>query len=144
MATPYIIPLGFIDQTTEDGGTFTLTNPKESLSLRLNTPVTVWRYSREQLALAKIRGVICAVGYITATFRTVESQIAPCWVEKEVILREKTPVYLALENSFEPDPGRMLTQEQANTMQNVARKYRHLKSGGPKVQASSNDPEQYT
>ena len=64
MATPYIMPLGFIERTTEDGGTFTLTNPKESVSLRLNTPVAVWRYSPGQLALAKIRGVICAVGSV--------------------------------------------------------------------------------
>ena len=77
MAKLYIAPLGFIERLIEDGATFTLTNPKDSLELRYNTPVTVWRYSPEQLALAKIRGLISAVGYVTATFRTVESLIDP-------------------------------------------------------------------
>ncbi len=144
MARPYIAPFGFIERLTDDGATFTLSNPKDSLGLLPNTPITVWRYSPEQLALAKIRGLISAVGYVTATFTTAEFQIDPRWPENEEILREKSPVYLALENSFEPDPGRMLTQEQVNTMQNVVRNYRHLRSGGPKARASSDDPDQDT
>ncbi len=144
MARPYIAPFGFIERLTGDGATFTLSKPNDSPDLLPNTPITVWRYSPEQLALAKIRGFISTVGYVTATFTTVEFQIDPRWPENEEILREKTPVYIALENSFEPDPGRMLTQEQANTMQNVARNYRNLRSGGPKDRASSDDPEQDT
>ena len=77
MARPYIAPLGFIESITEDGATFTLSNPQDSATLKSNTPVTVWRYSPEQLALAKIRGIISAVGYVTATFNTVESLIDP-------------------------------------------------------------------
>ena len=77
MTTPYIIPLGFIDRTTEEGTTFLLTNPEDSLGLKLGTPVTVWRYSPEQLALTKIRGLVSAVRYVTAIFRTVESVIDP-------------------------------------------------------------------
>ena len=62
MARPYIAPLGFIESLTEDGATFTLSNHQDSAVLQSNTPVTVWRYSPEQLALAKIRGIIGAVG----------------------------------------------------------------------------------
>ena len=131
MATPYIMPLGFIDRPTEDGAILTLSNPEDSLSLRSDTPVTVWRYSPEQLALAKMRGLISAVGYVTATFRTVEFQIDPRWPEDEEILRQRTPVYLALEATFEPDPGRMLTREQAERMRNAAAQYRKLRSGDP-------------
>ena len=136
MARPYIAPLGFIECLTEDGATFTLSTPKDSLILQSNTPVTVWRYSPEQLALAKIRGVISAVGYVTATFRIVESAIDPRWPEEE-ILREKTPVYLALEGTFEPDPGRMLTREHANAIQSISPKYRKLRSGDPRNEAES-------
>ena len=131
MARPYIAPFGFIERLTEDGAIFTLSNPEDSLSLRSNTPVTVWRYSPELLALAKMRGLISAVGYVTATFRTVEFQIDPRWPEDEEILRERTPVYLALEATFEPDPDRMLTREQAETMRNLAAQYRKLRSGDP-------------
>ena len=82
MAAPYIMPLGFIERTTEKGTIFLLTNPENSLGLKLNTPVTVWRYSPEQLALGKIRGLISAVGYVTATFGTIESVIDARWPVK--------------------------------------------------------------
>ena len=139
MTTPYIMPLGFIDRTTGEGTIFLLTNPEDSLGLKLGAPVTVWRYSPEQLALAKIRGLITAVRYVTATFRTVESVIDARWPEEEEILREKTPIYLALEDSFEPDPRRMLTQEQADRIQSTVHKYRKLRSGDPQNEADSHD-----
>ena len=85
MARPYILPLGFIDRTTDSGAVFLLTNPEDSAALEAGTPVTVWRYSHEQLALAKIRGLICAVGFVTARFRTVESVINHRW-PKEVVI----------------------------------------------------------
>ena len=40
MTTLYIMPLGFIDRPTEDGAIIMLTNPEESTSLKLATPVT--------------------------------------------------------------------------------------------------------
>ena len=134
MAKPYIIPIGFIDRTTDNRTIFLLNNPEDSLGLKLDTPVTVWRHSPEQLALAKVRGVISAVGHVTATFRTVESIIDARWPEEE-ILREKPPVYLALENSFEPDPSRMLTQDQVDHMQSIVSKNRGLKSGDTQNEA---------
>ena len=126
MATPYIMPLGFIHRPTEDGTTIMLTNPEDSLNLELGTPVTVWRYSQGRLAIARVRGRISAVGYVTATFITVESQTDPRWPEDEQLLLPKTPVYLAQPDSFEPDPSRMLTQEQAETMQGLAELYARL------------------
>ena len=129
MATPYIAPFGFITQTTQDGAIFILSNAQDSANLSPGTPVTVWRYSPEHLALAKIRGLITAVGYVTATFRTVESTIDPRWPEEEQILRDKTSVYLALEGTFEPHPGRMLTQEKANRLRSFGQQYRNLRGG---------------
>ena len=62
MAKPYINPIGFIDRTTDNRTIFLLNNPEDSRGLKLDAPVTVWRYSPDQLALAKVRGVISAVG----------------------------------------------------------------------------------
>ena len=135
MAKRYIAPLGFIRQTTDDGAIFTLAEARDSENLGNNTTVTVWRYSPEQLALAKIRGLITAVGYVTATFRTVESKIDVRWPEEEQILRERTPVYLAIEDTFEPNPRRMLTQQQADRMRNFGQDYRRLRSGNPQGNA---------
>ena len=126
MATPYIMPLGFIDRSTETGATFILTNPEDSLSLSTGTHVTVWRYSPEQLAIAKLRGYVSAVGYTTATFTTIEHQQDPRWPEDLTVVRATAPVFLALENSFEPDPERKLTPEQAKAMRRLATRYAEL------------------
>ena len=41
-------------------------------------------------------------------------------------MREKTPVYLAKENSFEPDPSRTLTAEQMERLRHLSRQYRDI------------------
>ena len=126
MARPYINPLGFIDRPTEDGAVILLTNPEDSLSLRLPTPITVWRYSPELLAIGKLRGSISTVGYTTATFTTIETLTDPRWPDDLPIIRTAAPVFLALGDSFEPDPDRKLTQEQAEAMRRIARRYAEL------------------
>ena len=60
---------------------------------------------------------------LTATFSAVETTTDPRWPSDEDVLRPKTPVFLALNESFDPDPSRMLTQEQANRMETYARLY---------------------
>ena len=79
MARPYAVPIGYIERPTDEGATFILNNAEDSKSLRINTPATVWRYSPGQLALAKVRGLISAVGYVTATcgFSGGEPDMAP-------------------------------------------------------------------
>ena len=103
MPTAYIMPLGFIDRTTENGATFILTNPEDALSLKTDTPITVWRYSPEQLAIGRVRGRVTAVGYTTATFAAVEYHNDPRWPEEMPVIRPAAPVFLAMENSFDPD-----------------------------------------
>ena len=142
MARPYIMPLGFIDRTTDNGGVFVLNDPGDSAELKPGTPVTVWRYSPDQLALAKIRGLISNIGYVTARFRTVESIMDDRWPEEEEVLRKRTPVYLALKDSFQPDPGRMLTQEQTDRMERITQSYRILRSGRAQSQDRSHGVEE--
>ena len=132
MPTPLIMPMGFIDRPTEDGAIIMLTNPEESITLRLATPVTLWRYNQARLAVAKIRGEISDVGYVTATFTTVETLIDARWPENQKVMRPATPVYLALPGSFEPDTSRMLTPERAEAMQRLAAAYAKItKPDGP-------------
>ena len=109
MIPQYLNPLGFVDKPDETGATFILTNPKESKTLEPGTPVTIWRYSRGLLALDRIQGEITRVGYTTAVFTITGRETGPRWPEDQEILREKTPVYLGLKDSFEPDMSRMLT-----------------------------------
>ena len=126
MARPYIMPLGFIDRVTEDGAIILLTNPEDSLSLSTGTPITVWRYSPELLAVGRLRGSINTVGYTTATFITAETRNDSRWAEDLPIIRPAAPVFLALRDSFEPDRDRKLTQEQAEAMHRIAQRYAEL------------------
>ena len=82
MPEPRILPLGFIDRTTDDGAIIMLTRTSESHDIQPDTPVTLRNRSTEATpATARVRGVITSVGYVTATFKTVEtrqgSQLAP-------------------------------------------------------------------
>ena len=129
MAIPHIMPLGFIHRRTDDGAIIMLNNPRESQTLKLGTPVTLWRYSPGRLAVAKVRGAVSAVGYVTATFEIVESQIDPRWPANQEIIRPGVPVYLAAPDSFEPDLSRMITPEQAEEIQRLAERHRRISRG---------------
>ena len=113
MATAYFIPLGFIDRLEGDSAIFTLTNPKDVESLVPGTPVTVWNYSPQHLAVARTRGAITDLGGLKATFRAVDLALGPEWPEEEVTMKPGLPVYLALPDSFEPDSSRMPSREEA-------------------------------
>ena len=126
MAKPYIMPIGFIDRTTDDGVIMMLTNPSDSLSLKLETPVTIRRSARDGQSEAKVRGRITGVGHTTATFSIVESQLDPDWPADQAIMLKDTPVYLALPSTFEPDPSRTVTREQADSLKKLARRYSEL------------------
>ena len=128
MATPYINPLGFVDKNSEDGVSFILTNAEDSPDLNRNISVTVWRYSPKHLAMAKIRGTICAVGHTTADFSITDSQMDPRWPGDRDVLQPGIPVYLALPDSYEPDPGRMLSQEETDAIQRESARSREFKS----------------
>lgn len=130
MGTPYIMPFGFIDRPTDTGATFILTNPEDSFSLKTGTPVTVWRYSPEHLAIGRLRGCVSAIGYTTATFATVECRNDRRWPEELPVIRRAAPVFLALADSFDPDPERKLTPDQAQAMRRLALRYAELAGTG--------------
>ena len=129
--TPYINPLGFIDQRTRRGVRFLLTNPDDSRTLKVGDPVTLSQPSTDGLALAIMRGEIVAVGYVTATFTIAEAILDANWPHNEDTIRDKTPVYLAKENSFEPDPSRMLTAEQVENLRHLSQRYTNIKRNEP-------------
>ena len=134
MPRQYLNPLGFIDKPTETGATFILTDPEDSRNLEPGTPVTIWRYSRELLALDRIRGEITRVGYTTAVFTVTGRETADRWPKNQAALRENTPVYLALKDSFEPDMRRMLSPEQAASMAKHLQRYAELTGRASKEQ----------
>ena len=136
MTRQYLNPLGFIDRLTETGATIILTNSKDSKDLEPGTPVTVWRYSRGLLALDRIRGEISRVGHTTASFIVAARETGPRGPQGQETLRQKTPVYLALKDSFEPDVSRMLSPEQAAEIARRAQMYTQVTGRTPKAPES--------
>ena len=127
MAAPRLLPLGFIDRTTDDGAIIMLTRPSESHTLRRDTPVTLLSRSTGQTpATARVRGIITAVGYVTATFKAVETHKHPNWPQEQPVLQRGTPVYQALPDSFQPDPARTMSKEQADRLSRLAARYRAI------------------
>lgn len=127
MPEPRLLPLGFIDRTTDDGAIIMLTIPSESHNIRPETPVTLrgWNTGTTN-ATARVRGVITSVGYVTATFKAVETSRAPNWPPDQPVLQRRLPVYQALPDSFKPDPARTLTDEQAADLDRLAARYREI------------------
>lgn len=123
----HILPLGFIDRTTEDGAVIMLTKPSDSHLLSLDTPVAIQTQSvQEPTATARVRGLITAVGFVTATFRTIESEADPNWPKNEQTLPKDTPVFQALPSTFHPDPSRTLTPEQVEDLRRIATLFRDV------------------
>lgn len=122
-----ILPLGFIDRPTDGGAIIMLTKPSDSHRLKPETPVTLMtRSTGERAASARVRGLITAVGYVTATFRISETRTHGNWPEGEEILRRGTPVYQALPDSFKRDPQRTLSKEEAESLRRLAAKYQQI------------------
>ena len=127
MPEPRLLPLGFIDRTTDDGAIIMLTNPSESHNILPETPVTVrGRNTGTTRATARVRGAITSVGYVTATFKAVEASRTPDWPPDQPVLQRGLPVYQALPDSFKPDPTRTLTDEQAADLDRLAARYREI------------------
>ena len=141
MTNQRILPLGFVDKTTEDGAIMLLTNPSDSHSLSPETSVTLqMRSAKGTGATATARGFITAIGYVTATFRVVETRTDTDWPDGELILRRGTPVYQALPNSFIPDPARTLTDEQSEGLRHLATRYRETNRPGRQTSDSAPRP----
>ena len=118
-----ILPLGFTIQATHEATVMLLTDPRESNTLKPGTPVTAWRYSAGHLALGKAKGTIIEVGYATAKFVISDTETDPRWPEDQDVIRPKTPVFLAVEDTFEPDPSRILTDELAQGIRRRAARH---------------------
>ena len=99
MTRPKIMPIGIIEQSTENGAIFTLTRPGDHSTLKIHSPVRVWNTHWDQDEIpsgAMVRGHITEIGPTTATFKVVESKIGPYWPQDADPLAPGCFVHLAL------------------------------------------------
>ena len=75
-----IMPIGIIQQPTEEGATFRLTRPGDHSILKTNSPVVVLKAQIDQediISGVMVRGQITKIGPTTAAFTTAESWADP-------------------------------------------------------------------
>ena len=105
MATPPIMPVGFIKERTSDGAVFTLAQPGQPSRLEKGDHVTVWSHRPEKSATARVLGVVTDVRDATGTFTVVKTEMDGPWPADADPLELGNPVYRALEGTYEPDPA---------------------------------------
>ena len=110
-----IMPIGIIEQSTEDSAIFTLTRPEDRSTLKINARVMVWNAHRDDEDVPSgvmVWGHIAEIGATTATFKTDEISTGPYYPKDADPLAPGSFVYLALSNFFEVDRSQIATREE--------------------------------
>ena len=77
-----IMPIGIIEQHTEDSAIFKLTRPGDDSALKINSPMMVWNTHLDHEDTPSgviVRGHVTEIDPTTATFKVTESKIGPYW-----------------------------------------------------------------
>ena len=117
-----IMPIGIIQQPTEDGATFRLTRPGNHSTLKINSSVIVRNTHSDHEDIPSgvmIRGQVTEIGPTTATFKMVESKVGPCWPKDADTLASGCFVRLALPDSFEIDRSQIATRDEWKFMEKL-------------------------
>ena len=140
MTKPTIMPIGIIEQSTEDGAIFKLTRPGDDSALKINSPVMVWNTHRDDEDIPSgvmVRGHVTEIGPTTATFKVVESRLGPYWPKDTDVLVPGSFVHLALPGSFDVDRCQIATREEEKFLVKLemARQFKEVRerndSGSP-------------
>ena len=110
-----IMPVGMIEQSTEDGAIFILTRPGDHSILKINSPVKVRNTHCDQEDIpsgARVRGHVTEIGPTTAAFKVVESRTGPYWPTDTDPLAPGCFVHLALPDSSEIYRSQIATSDE--------------------------------
>ena len=117
-----IMPIGIIQQSTEEGATFKLTRPGDHSILKTNSSVVVWNAQIDQediISGVMVRGQITEIGPTSATFTTAESWADPNWPKDTEVLVPGNFVHLALPGSFEIARSQIATQDEMEFLERI-------------------------
>lgn len=117
------MPLGIIEQVTDDGAIFVMCRPTDSEDVSAGQPVTVWEMDQTTGARARYRGVISEIGDTVGAFIIRERDIDEGWPRGRHPVVPGNPVYLAMPDSYDPDPSRTGTLEEAELLADMAREF---------------------
>lgn len=104
MATPPIMPVGFVRERTTEGVVLTLAQPGETHSLKTGDHVTVWSHIPEKNATARVLGIVTDVDDTIGTFTIMRTETEGPWPDDADPLGSDSPVYRAIKGTHQPDP----------------------------------------
>ena len=116
------MPIGIIEQPTEEGATFRLTRPGDHSILKIDSPVMVRNTHWDQDEIPSgvmVRGHVTEIGATTATFKTDEISTGPYYPKDADPLAPGSFVYLALSNFFEVDRSQIATQDEKKFLEKL-------------------------
>ena len=148
MTKPTIMPIGIIQQPTEDGAIFIMTRPGNHSTLKINSSVTVrnTHWDHEDIPSGvMVRSHVTEIGPTTATFKAVESRIGPHWPKDADPLAPGSFVHLAMPDSFEIDRNQIATQEEEKLLDRIqlaqqSKEARERKDSGMTTETPSPEP----
>ena len=106
MTSNPIMPIGFIEDSTDGGGSFVLARPTDRGKFGAGTPVLVRNEHQDGDTVALLRGYITETADTTAAFIITHAQIDSHWPAHIDPKGVGNPIYLALPNTFHPDFSR--------------------------------------
>lgn len=101
-----LMPLGYIEESNDGGGTFVLARPTDRGQFGAGTPVLVRNEHQDGDAVALLRGYITEAADNTAAFIITHTEIDSHWPAHIDPKGAGNPVYLALQGAFHPDFSR--------------------------------------
>lgn len=119
-----VMPIGYIEESIDGGGTFVLARPTDRGQFSTGTPVLVRNEHQNGNAVALLRGYITETADTTAAFIITHTDIDPHWPAHIDPKGVGNPIYLALQDAFHPDFSRgFATAEEAAYMMECALKH---------------------
>lgn len=106
MPTNALMPLGYVDDSTEQGGTFSMARLSDRELIRPGTPVLIRNEDSRSNATALLRGEVTETTGQTAAFIISDQHIDPDWPDYLDPKGAGNPVYLGIPGTYHPDFNR--------------------------------------
>ena len=122
-ATP-LMPLGYIDDSNEQGGSFTMARPDDVTLIIPGVPILIRNEDIRFEATALMRGEITEVTGRSASFIIFAHQLDPGWPEHLDPKGAGNPVYLGIPGTYHPDFNRgFATKEEFHFLMEMAEQH---------------------
>lgn len=138
------MPLGIIEETTQDGAIFVMTRPGDGEHIEPGRHVTVWDMIPGTTTGARFRGTISEIGDTTGAFVITEEMIDEDWPRDKNPIARGNPVYLAIQGTWMPDPSRQASHWELEQLREMAEEFQqetNINTAATAILLTHMDPE---